>query len=207
MGILYSDPLLKGTSEMGSPLPSSGSSEDAQEIGKLITDLVDRKYVDRPNSKVFSTTSSDKSGKSTAEILFDSLARAKLLTSQVAMHIDLGWRSRLFEQLDDLLNVEDWHEEDCPLSASSFETFLRLIIFYKIPRRPGFGLSDRGNLVAAWTSGADRLTVEFFSNDITRWVLSCVIEDQTERAAGETPVRRFMEVLSPYQPNRWFELA
>ena len=36
-----------------------------------------------------------------------------------------------------------------------------MIIFHNPSRRPGFGVSNRGYLIAAWTSGSDRLTIEF----------------------------------------------
>jgi hypothetical protein len=120
------------------------------------------------------------------------------------MHLGTEWRSRIFEQLDDLLDPEDWHEDDDPLKTSSFDTFLRMVIFHNPTRRPGFGQSNSGNLIAAWTTGSDRLTIEFLPNDMVRWVLSCEVDSESERAAGETPVRRLMEVLAPYTPSRWF---
>lgn len=144
---------------------------------------------------------------SLAERLYDALAEAKLLTSQVAMHFDQDWRTRLFAQLDDLLDVEEWHEDDEPIKGASFRTFLRMMIFQSPERRPGLGVSHRGNLIAAWTSGADRLTLEFSPSDMIRWVLSCEIDGELERAAGETPVRRFPEVVSAFHPERWFSDA
>ena len=142
-----------------------------------------------------------------AERLYDSLAEAKLLTAQVAMHFDQDWRTRLFAQLDDLLDVEEWHEDDEPIKGASFRTFLRIMIYQSPERRPGLGVSHRGNLIAAWTSGADRLTLEFLPGDMIRWVLSCEIDGELERAAGETPVRRFPEVVSAFRPERWFSDA
>jgi hypothetical protein len=135
------------------------------------------------------------------------LARAKVMTSQVAMYLDRDWRDRLFAQLDDLLNVDDWHEDDEPMLIASFETFLRLILHQKPERRPGLGLSHRGHLIAAWTAGADRLTLEFLRDDAIRWSLSCDITGERERAAGETHVARLPEILKPYSPERWFRDA
>jgi hypothetical protein len=37
-----------------------------------------------------------------------------------------------------------------------------------------------------------------------RWVLSCEINGERERAAGETHVARVPEILQPYRPDRWF---
>ena len=183
---------------------SSAAGEDAETISNSLIEIQERQTLDRPIHKLAEVEAPWIADKPLPERLYDALARVKLLTAQVSMHLDTEWRSRIFEQLDDLLDAEDWHEDDDPIKASSFETFLRMIIFHNTLRRPGFGVSNRGYLIAAWTSGSDRLTTEFLPNDKVRWVLSCEVDDETERAAGETPVRRLMEVLAPYSPPRWF---
>ncbi len=178
--------------------------EDAETISNSLIEIQERQTLDRPIQKLAKVEAADKP---LPEKLYDALARVKLLTAQVAMHLDTEWRSRIFEQLDDLLDAEDWHEDDDPIKASSFQTFLRMIIFHNPSRRSGFGVSNRGYLIAAWTSGSDRLTTECRPNDTVRWVLSCEVDGETERAAGETAVRRLMEVLAPYSPLRWFANA
>ncbi len=175
--------------------------EDAETISNSLIEIQERQTLDRPIQKLAKVEAADKP---LPEKLYDALARVKLLTAQVAMHLDTEWRSRIFEQLDDLLDAEDWHEDDDPIIASSFETFLRMIIFHNPSRRPGFGVSNHGYLIAAWTSGSDRLTTECRPNDTVRWVLSCEVDGETERASADTPVRRLMEVLAPYSPPRWF---
>ena len=183
---------------------SSAVGEDAETISNSLIEIQERQTLDRPIHKLAELEAPWISDKPLPERLYDALARVKLLTAQVSMHLDTEWRSRIFEQLDDLLDAEDWHEDDDPIKASSFQTFLRMIIFHNPARRPGFGVSNRGYLITAWTSGLDRLTTEFLPNDKIRWVLSCEVDGETERASGETPVRRLMEVLAPYSPPRWF---
>ena len=183
---------------------SSATGEDAETISNSLIEIQTRQTLDRPIYKLAEVEVPWIADKPLPEKLYDTLARVKLLTAQVAMHLDTEWRSRIFEQLDDLLDAEDWHEEDDPIKVSSFETFLRMIIFHNPSRRPGFGVSNRGYLIAAWTSGSDRLTIEYLPNDTVRWVLSCEVDGEAERAAGETSVRRLMEVLAPYSPPRWF---
>ena len=180
---------------------SPAVGEDAETISNSLIEIQERQILGRP---IYKLTEVEAADKPLPEKLYDALARVKLLTAQVAMHLDTEWRSRIFEQLDDLLDAEDWHEDDDPIKVSSFETFLRMIIFHNPPRRPGFGVSNRGYLIAAWTSGLDRLTIEYLPNDTVRWVLSCEVDGEAERAAGETSVRRLMEVLAPYSPPRWF---
>ncbi len=141
------------------------------------------------------------------ERLFDALARVKILTSQVAMHLDQQWRRALFRQLDSLLDPAEWEEGDRPVDASSFTTFLKAILSISPDRRPGLGLSHAGHLVAAWTTDNDRLTIVFLPNDRVQWVLSRRYDGDIERFAGETGVARLAEGLAAHNPEHWFAHA
>lgn len=177
-------------------VPSAGSSE----ISELIAQRL----------KGFAAPTPTFSGrrlvppKNLDEELYDALATFKMRTALVAMHLEREWRSRLFRQLDSLLALEDWHASDPPPSLDSYSTFLRMLTLLKPQRRPGLGATSDGNLVAAWTVGDDRLTIECLPKDLVRWHLSVTIEGERERAAAETPLQRLKQVLAPYDPNRWF---
>ena len=182
--------------------PAEGASDEAKHIRDSLSEIKDwacRRFGTAIDPRVCRHRPT-----STAERLHDALTMAKVKTSEVVMHLDGEWRDRLFAQLDDLLDIEDWHEDDEPLLDESFGTFLRLILHQKPKRRPGLGLSHRGHLIAAWTAGADRLTLECAPKDTVRWVLSCEVDGERERAAGETHVARLPEILRPYRPERWF---
>jgi hypothetical protein len=140
------------------------------------------------------------------EELYDALAVFKTRTAAIAMYIDRDWRSRLFQQLDNLLAVEDWAKEDQAPTVDSFCTFLRLLTSLKPTRRPGLGATTDGHLIATWTRASDRLTIECLPNDLVRWHLSAMIAGEKESAAGLTPLTRLSEVLAPYNPERWFAL-
>jgi hypothetical protein len=144
------------------------------------------------------------SKKTIEERLFDATASVKILTAQVAMHMDKKWRDRLFSQVDSLHDLDDWDTDDKPIKKSSFATFLKAILQIKPQRQPGLGLSYEGYLIAAWTIGQDRLTTEFLTNDRVRWVLNCNLDGEAESASGETPVSRLYECLIPYHPDHWF---
>lgn len=141
--------------------------------------------------------------KTIEERLFDATANVKILTSQVAMHLDREWRERLFQQLDSLHDPEEWEAEDKPIQQSSFVTFLKAICRIRPTVRPGLGLSHGGLLVAAWTSGKNRLTIEFMPNDRVRWVVSRYPDGELEQFAGQTSVSRLLDGLSPYSPEEW----
>lgn len=137
--------------------------------------------------------------------LFDALAAVKILTAQVAMHLDGEWRTKLFAQLDSLHDPEEWEAGDEPINQSSFQTFLKAFLAIKPARRPGLGLSHTGNLIAAWTTGRDRLTIEFLPEDRVRWVLAQYRDEgEPDRFAGQVEVSRLVQGLAPHHPKHWF---
>ncbi len=145
--------------------------------------------------------------KTIQEQFFDALAAVKVLTSQVAMHLDATWRIRLFQQLDSLHDPAEWEEGDEPISPGSFRTFLKAILTIRPQRPPGLGLSHGGNLVAAWTTGADRLTVEFMPQDRVKWVLTWHSQDGLARYAGDIPVTQLRDALAKHESQHWFSNA
>jgi hypothetical protein len=97
--------------------------------------------------------------------LFDNGAQLKLFFSQIAMHLTTEWRTTIFEQLDFLLNSEDWQEDSALIEVSTFITFLRFLIFAVPNRLPSLGISPNGNVLAAWLKGDERITVQFLPDD------------------------------------------
>lgn len=143
-------------------------------------------------------------GPSTAEQLFDATAGAKIWTSQVAMRLNRAVRDRLFRQLDNLHNDDDWLEGDVPVSLDSFKSLVRGILMDVIGGKPGLSLTPQGNLIALWTDGGDKLAIEFQPGDTVRYLWSQRIEDDFERASGTTSLRRLPVVLSPLNAERLF---
>lgn len=137
------------------------------------------------------------------EQLYDAKAFCKIETSKVAMYFPDEWRNGFFAQLDNLMDIDNWEEDDIPVTKTSFSTLLRMLTLIKPTRRPGLGSTSGGNIIAAWTNETDRLTIECLPKDRVRWVLSHVVDDIRESAAGEVQLTRLQVVLSPYNPNRW----
>jgi hypothetical protein len=184
-------------------VPSLGTSKDSASTVQKLLDL--RQRMETPAySRTLTRTAIGSAAKTIEELLFDKRAALKLKTAAVAMHLDREWRSSLFRELDGLLDVESWDRDDQLANDSSFFTFLRMIIFVAPARRPGLGLTYSGNMIAAWTAGRNRLTIECLPRDQVRWVLARFVDDECERAAGISPVHRIPEVLAPYTPEIWF---
>jgi hypothetical protein len=137
--------------------------------------------------------------KSLAEQLYDNI-----FTSQVAVKLGPDHRASVFKQLDLLLDAEEWPESDLPPTLASYRTLLRIVLVLKPRRPPGLGTSSLGRLVAAWTTGPDRLTIECLPNDRLRWVVSVGTDDDRRTAAGESQLKHLVSELSPYGPERWF---
>lgn len=138
------------------------------------------------------------------ERLFDAKANCKIKMSEVSMYLTEEWRKNLNTQIDDLMDVENWDDEDKPVTTASFSTFMKMITFLKPAKLPGLGSAYNGNLIAAWTETDARLTIECFPNDSVRWVLSHIIDGMRESGAGISYIARLKSVLSPYNPERWF---
>ena len=185
--------------------PSPGSSPDALKIAKYLAGIGAVNEPDQVSAQ-YQEITNRAADAPMEERLYDALAMAKILTGQVAMHLDSDWRERLFLTLDHLLDSEEWHDEDNPFGPASFSTFLRAILFLRPSRRPGLGVTDQGNLIGAWTNDRDRVTLEFLETDKVKWSLSCFIDEEQERAVGTNPVSRLSEVLAPYNPARWFDV-
>ncbi len=135
--------------------------------------------------------------------LFDRLVDLKVKTSSLAMHLENVWRTGLFNELDQLLDVDEWDLSDTLPSVESFVTFLRTTIFLGKIRRPGLGATCEGHILAGWITGKDRLTVEYRPNDQLRWVLTA--DGSTKSGSCAAPNLKMH--LAAFQPNRWFRSA
>jgi hypothetical protein len=139
--------------------------------------------------------------------LRNSQSSFKILISQVSMHLGLEWLQKLFSQIDSLLDIEEWDENDPVPALETARTFIRLLLVLKVNRKPGIGISNSGNLIAAWTTEPNRLTVECLPNDRVRWIVSHVNGGEIERAVGDGRIDRLRDLLQPYEPSVWFEYA
>lgn len=183
---------------MQSALNAAAFSEDTRLIERHVNELL--------NPPSPASLTSLLAERPLEERLFDATANVKILTAQVAMHLEREWRDKLFRQLDSLHDPAEWEPDDEPIQQASFATFLKAIVQIKPQRRPGLGLSHGGHLIAAWTTGLDRLTIEFLPNDRVRWVLARYRDGESEHFAGQTAVSRLAEGLAPYNPENWFSV-
>ncbi|MCY0149851.1 hypothetical protein OEG84_19640 [Hoeflea sp. G2-23] len=152
--------------------------------------------------------SQDSGGSDIASQLFDARSKFKIFVSQVSMHLKRDWIDNLFMQIDSILDSDEWDTRDPAPTFGSAKTLIRMLLTLRAERRPGLGASNRKTLLAAWTTGPNRLTVECLEGDRVRWVLARTLADgSTERAAGEGGIERLANVLTPYNPEIWLKHA
>ena len=140
------------------------------------------------------------------ERLFSALAEMKVFFSKIAMHMDRGWRNRLFVQLDRLHDPAQWDEADDPVEIGSFRTFLRMMFLLKSARHPGLALANNGHLLAHWINGRDRLTIECLRDDKVKLVFTRWLGEEPDRGAIFTNIDGVVRALAPYDSSCWFEL-
>jgi hypothetical protein len=141
--------------------------------------------------------------------IYDALANAKVQVSRVASHLPDNFRRQLFEQLDEVHDLDDWTPGDEPASPASFATFLRTLLLlaksYQPFKWPGLGLSIRGHVLASWGTVADRLTLEFLGQDKVRWsLIRPDRESQKQTVIGECNILTLNNNLAPHAPEHWF---
>ena len=136
--------------------------------------------------------------------LADRLLSFKTMISPISRYLEPSWRADLMAALDRLFDVDDWDADFSLPEASSFATFLRLILHLHPTKRPGLGLSARGHILASWSKDRDRIVIECLANDELRWVLSQSVAGSRESAAGKNRIHRLIDLIEGYQPDRFF---
>jgi hypothetical protein len=127
------------------------------------------------------------------ERIFNSVVQLKVSIAQFAMHLSSDERERIFRQLDDVINVDDWHDEDELPKVESFRDLLRWAIHSSLYGWTSFGVADDGNILVAWDRPSARLTANFNGDGQVRWTSWVRSSSGTEaaHAAGKCPLAYF----------------
>ncbi len=160
----------------------------------LISEGVIAKKVDEPRS--------------IEELLFDNRASLKTIAVRYGLsHLDETLRLQLFQQIDWILDEQEWEDLDSFADQESFKTLIRFILNANPVKAPYLNISDDGHLIATWISGENKLRLECFSNDRTKWFVSCKIDGESERAEGNSSsLQRLLDHLTPFKKAGWFKL-
>jgi hypothetical protein len=133
------------------------------------------------------------------QALFDNAVTIKVASSKLSMHLSQRYRSQLFEEVDRLLDIDNWDDDSTLIDDRSFQTFLRAILYNRIGKIPSLGVSQ-GRLLASWHNhdASQRLYVEFLIDDRVKVILTTAgqTKESDEAAALMVPSRRLRERLS-----------
>ena len=129
--------------------------------------------------------------------IFNSLVSLKVAVSQYAMHLSTEERHRIFEELDYLINVDDWHEGDTLPNIVAFRDFLKWMIYSKYFKWISLGVSEEGGMLVAWKTKRVLLTARFSGlagQEGVRWTAEMTSDKgEVGHAVGKCPLRLFAE--------------
>ena len=123
--------------------------------------------------------------------VFNSGVEMKVAVSQYAMHLSPETRQKLFHDLDEVINVEDWYEEDILPRYDSFRDFLKWTIYSKRFNWVSIGVSNEGNILVAWKSKHALLTANFDGRSRVLWTAKRTSSQGDTHTAGDSPLQFF----------------
>ena len=186
---------------LGAVMPAASS--DSEYLAKTTSQLAFAN-IGHATASPITMHRAESSISSLEDLLFTARAKFKIKTNKFAMNFGSDWQHRFFTQLDVLLSLEDWDPADTIVSDASFATLVRLLLILRGRRRPGLGLANDGNIVAAWAHRSNRLTIECCPDDRVRWIVSQIVDDELDTTVGQTNLSRILGELAPYKPEQWF---
>ena len=130
--------------------------------------------------------------------VFNSGVEMKVAVSQYAMHFSPETRQKLFHDLDEVINVEDWYEEDTLPRYNSFRDFLKWTIYSKRFNWVSIGVSDEGNILVAWKNKHALLTANFDGRSRVLWTATRTSLQGDTHAAGDSPLQFFEKEATLY---------
>lgn len=131
------------------------------------------------------------------------LVELKAAAAQYAMHLSADQRETIFDQLENIINVEDWYEDDQFPKLSAFKDLLAWSIYAALPQWHSFGVDDDGDVLVAWHSDEVTLTANFDGNRLVRWTSRYRDDgDSVAHAAGDCSLRQFAKQAKFYLLDR-----
>jgi hypothetical protein len=143
----------------------------------------------RPLEARPSIKSTDKSFEERVE---GALVGLKSTIAQFAMHLSPEQQEVLSDQLSNIINIDDWYEEDQFPMQSALRDLLAWSIYAQLPGWDSLGVDDDGRVLIAWHTPQLTLTANFDGNHLVRWTSRQQAEGETPaHTAGDCSLRRF----------------
>lgn len=140
-------------------------------------------------------------GQSAKERLFDASVDLKVAVGLYAMHLSRDERARLFGELDYLLDAETWDESDSLPSVTSFQQFLKWVVFTQDRSWTSMGIDIDGNILVAWVRPSATMTANFSGR--VRWAQKFSADDDVQTAAGDFSLAHFAKHAEAFLATEW----
>tara|TARA_R110002095_G_scaffold183373_3_gene160565 strand:+ start:1311 stop:1892 length:582 start_codon:yes stop_codon:yes gene_type:complete len=128
--------------------------------------------------------------------LFENRSNLKQMISKIAMHMKDDVRKDFFKQLDNLLDIEEFTDDDSLINPRSFHSFLNFFAVTSGLKRIALTVAPSGNTVASWLLDNESLHIEFLSNSLATAVASLINEGEKEtivRQGSVLSMGRFLD--------------
>lgn len=139
----------------------------------------------------------------TDQILYNNRSELKVLVSRIAMHLKIELRNDLFAQIDTLLDLDAFEEDDCLISTNSFSTFLMFVSTLSNVRRPSLTVGHDGQVFCTWINQEGRIDIEFFAGKKFRIYVSRGQGEQVELFSHFGSYQSLMKFLHVNDFTMW----
>lgn len=133
-----------------------------------------------------------------AQQLFDGRSQFKRRFALVSMHLPRSWRETFFKQIDVLLDLDNWDEDDAVLSEDSIDTAIRALVYLDLKINPGVGVTADGNLALTWVKGTDRLTIICLPNDKVQVIVNISIDEEPNISSNRVATEHITKLINPH---------
>lgn len=121
---------------------------------------------------------------------------------------DITYKDKIIKNIEHFREIigDEPEPDDLPLQQESVDNYISLMIRLKPVRMPGLGVSQTGNIITAWTTDKDRLTIEFLSNNWARWSV-CIhpeLDNGDWYLSGRVPMYGLIDSLSLHNLCHWW---
>jgi hypothetical protein len=138
------------------------------------------------------------------EQLFGNRSELKMLISRIAMHLTDVTRKDIFKQIDELLDIESFGDDDSLVIPGSFSAFLKFFTIYPTMRRVALTVSSSGTMGGTWVVPTGRIHIEFMPTGAFRTSISRKENDEIEYFAHQGSLKSLKNFLRQNEVTPWF---
>ncbi len=139
------------------------------------------------------------------ETLYSNKAELKILLSRVAMHLTKSKKEDIFKQIDELLNIDYFDEEDDSLvNKTSFASFVKFLCLNPNMKRVALTVSNPGNISGTWVLENGRMHIEFLPDGKYRTSVMRRDGQETESLVHQGSIRSMIRFLADINLTKWY---